>query len=130
VTEPVWLLRSVVEAVHDAQLAEHGGLSGLRDPGLLESALARPRNSYSYGETDIRTLAASYAFGIVRNHPFADGNKRMAFLATYVFLRLNGWRMTATEAEATTIILSLATGQMSESDFATWLCNNSIKTGD
>lgn len=129
-TEPVWLLRSVVEAVHDAQLAEHGGLSGLRDPGLLESALARPRNSYSYGETDIRTLAASYAFGIVRNHPFADGNKRMAFLATYVFLRLNGWRMTATEAEATTIILSLATGQMSESDFATWLCNNSIKTGD
>lgn len=129
-TEPVWLLRSVVEAVHDAQLAEHGGLPGLRDAGLLESALARPRNSYGYGETEIRSLAASYAFGIARNHPFVDGNKRMAFLSAYVFLRLNGWQMTATEAEATTVILSLAAGSMSESDFAIWLCNNSVKAGD
>ncbi|MDF1733418.1 MAG: type II toxin-antitoxin system death-on-curing family toxin, partial [Minwuia sp.] len=123
------MLRSVVEAVHDAQLAEHGGLPGLRDPGLLESALARPRNSYSYGETEIRTLAASYAFGIARNHPFVDGNKRMAFLSAYVFLRLNGWQMKATEAEATTVILSLAAGSMSESDFANWLCNNSVEIG-
>ena len=129
-TEPVWLLRNVVEAVHDAQLAEHGGLPGLRDPGLLESALARPRNSFGYGETDIRVLAASYAFGIARNHPFLDGNKRMAFLAAYVFLRLNGWRMTANEAEATAVTIALAGGQMSESDFATWLCNNSIETRD
>ena len=129
-TEPVWLLRTVVEAVHDAQLAEHGGLPGLRDPGLLESALARPRNSFGYGETDIRVLAASYAFGIARNHPFIDGNKRMAFLAAYVFMRLNGWRITATEPDTTTVVLSLAAGQMSESDFAIWLCNNSVKTGD
>jgi len=130
VTEPVWLLRTVVEAIHDAQLSEHGGLPGLRDPGLLESALARPRNSHGYGETDIRVLAASYAFGIARNHPFLDGNKRMAFLAAYVFLRLNGWRMTANEAEATAVTIALAGGQMSESDFATWLCNNSIETRD
>ncbi len=129
-TEPVWLLRNVVEAVHDAQLAEHGGLPGLRDPGLLESALARPRDSFGYGETDIRVLAASYAFGIARNHPFIDGNKRMAFLAAYVFMRLNGWRITATEPDTTTVVLSLAAGQMSESDFAIWLCNNSAETGE
>ncbi len=129
-TEPVWLLRTVVEAVHDAQLAEHGGLPGLRDPGLLESALARPRNSFGYGETDIRVLAASYAFGIARNHPFIDGNKRMAFLAAYVFMRLNGWRITATEPDTTTVVLSLAAGQMSESDFAIWLCNTSAETGE
>jgi death-on-curing protein len=130
VTEPVWLLRSVVEAMHDAQLAEHGGLSGLRDPGLLDSALARPRNAWSYGETDIHVLAAAYAFGIARNHPFADGNKRMAFLSAYVFLRLNGRRLTATEPDATITTINLAAGRMTEHDFATWLYRNAVQTED
>ena len=113
--EPSWVLRAVVEAVHDAQLAEHGGASGVRDAGLLESALARPAN----------LLAAAYAFGIVRNHPFVDGNKRAAFLAAYVFLRLNGRDLVADEISATTAVLALASGEMTEADFAAWLSDNS-----
>jgi death-on-curing protein len=124
VKEPVWVLRSVIEAVHEAQLAEHGGASGLLDPALLESALARPLNLRAYGQGDICMLAAAYASGIVRNHPFIDGNKRTGFLAAYVFLRLNGLDLTASEASAAEVMLALASGEMSEDEFAGWLRNS------
>lgn len=123
-SEPVWVLRSVVEAVHDAQLAEHGGAGGVRDAGLLESALARPRNLHAYRETSLCVLAASYAFGIIQNHPFVDGNKRTAFLAAYVFLRANGLDLSDDEISATTAVLALASGEMTEADFAGWLGEN------
>lgn len=123
-SEPVWVLRSVIDAMHDAQLAEHGGAAGIRDPGLLGSALARPVNLHVYGETDICRLAAAYAFGIARNHPFVDGNKRTAFLAAYVFLRMNGLELVADEIGATAAILSVAAGESSEDDFAAWLRAN------
>jgi death-on-curing protein len=122
--EPVWLLRSVIDAVHEAQLAEHGGASGLRDAALLDSALARPLNLHAYGQGDICVLAAAYASGIVRNHPFVDGNKRTAFLVAYVFLRLNGLDLTATETSAAEVMLALASGEMSEDEFAGWLRNS------
>lgn len=120
-TEPAWVLRSVTDAVHDAQLAEHGGAAGLRDMDMLESALARPVNLHAYGETDICRLAAAYAFGIARNHPFVDGNKRTAFLAAYVFLRINGFELIANEVDATAAVLALAAGESDEKDFAQWL---------
>ncbi len=118
---PVWVLPSVVEAIHDAQCAEHGGALGIRDVGLLDSGLARPRNLHAYGETDLCALAAAYASGIVRNHPFIDGNKRTAFLAAYVFLGLNGLDLAADEVEAAAAMLSLASGDIKEDAFAEWL---------
>ena len=118
---PVWLLPSVVEAMHDEQIAEHGGASGVRDTGLLDSALARPLNRWAYEQADIFALAASYAFGIVKNHPFIDGNKRTAFLAAYVFLRLNGWLLVASQQVAVEIVLSLAASEIDENQFAQWL---------
>jgi death on curing protein len=125
VKEPIWVLRAVIEAVNDAQLAEHGGASGVRDAGHLESALARPVNLHAHGESALCVLAAAYAFGIARNHPFVDGNKRAAFLAAYVFLRLNGRDLVADEISATTAVLALASGEMTEADFAAWLSDNS-----
>ena len=119
--EPIWVLPSVIAAVHDAQLAEHGGAAGERDAGLLASALARPRNLHAYGETDVCRLAAAYASGIVRNHPFIDGNKRTAFLAAYVFLGLNGLDLGADEVEAAAAMLMLASGDLEEEAFADWL---------
>jgi death-on-curing protein len=124
VKEPIWVLRAVVEAVHDAQLAEHGGASGVRDAGLLESALARPANLHAYGESALCLIAAAYAFGIVRDHPFVDGNERTAFLTAYVFLRLNGLDLVADEIGATTSMLALASGEMTQAEFATWLGDN------
>jgi death-on-curing protein len=121
VSEPVWILKSVVEAMHDAQLVEHGGAGGLRDPGLLESALARARNRFVYGEADLPALAGAYAFGITRDHPFIDGNKRTAFVAAYVFLRINGLRLDADEVAATSHVLALASGDATEAQFADWL---------
>jgi death-on-curing protein len=121
VKEPIWVLPSVVAAVHDAQLAEHGGAAGARDAGLPASALARPRNLHAYGETDVCRLAAAYASGIVRNHPFIDGNKRTAFLAAYVFLGLNGLDLGADEVEAAAAMLMLASGDLEEEAFADWL---------
>ncbi len=120
-TEPVWVLESVVEAMHDAQLVEHGGAAGLRDAGLLDSALARARNRFAYGEADLPALAGAYAFGITRDHPFIDGNKRTAFLAAYVFLRMNGLRLDADEVSATNHVLALASGEATEAEFAAWL---------
>jgi len=129
VREPVWLLGSVIEAVHDAQLVEHGGAAGLRDAGLLESALARPLNLHRYGETDPYVLAAAYAYGIASNHPFVDGNKRTALLAAYVFLRINGRHLVADEASAASNMLALAAGEKTESDFADWLRRNVQRAG-
>lgn len=121
-TEPFWLSRLAVEIIHDEQLAEHGGAPGLRDPGLLESALARPRNLFGYeGETDPCALAAAYAAGLVRNHPFVDGNKRTGFLAAYTFLLMNGQELVAPEAEAVVMTLGLASGELPEAGYAAWL---------
>jgi death-on-curing protein len=118
---PIWILRSVVEDVHGAQLAEHGGAAGMRDAGSLASAFERLRNLHAYGERDVCRLAAAYAAGIVRNHPFVDGNKRTAFLGVYVFLRLNGLDLAADEVEAAAAMLMLASGAMQEEAFADWL---------
>ena len=107
--------------LHDESLAEHGGRAGSRDEGLLDSALNKPLNLLAYGEPDFADLAASYASGLAKNHPFVDGNKRAAFLAVGMFLYLNGYRLQASQAEATLTVLGLAAGEISESAFATWL---------
>ena len=119
-TEPVWIDERVALAVHDRQLAEHGGGEGVRDPGALESALARPRNRWAYGETDLCRLAAAYAFGIARNHPFVDGNKRTAAVVSETFLVLNGHALEATDAELVVAFLALAAGELSEDELADW----------
>lgn len=116
-----WIEDSVVWAVHEAQLAEHGGLVGVRDTGLLASALARPRNLAVYEAPDVFALAAAYAFGLARNHPFIDGNKRTAFVCAELFLLLNGRELTVSDAECVTQMLLLAAGDLSESAFAAWL---------
>jgi death-on-curing protein len=123
-SEPVWVMRSVIDAMHDMQLAEHGGASGVRDEGLLESALARPQNLHVPGESNLCALAAAYAFGLARNHPYVDGNKRTAFLAAYVFLKINGVSLTATEIDAAAAMLNLASGTIDEGSFAVWLRAN------
>ena len=119
--EPVWIVRDVVLAVHDEQLSEHGGQSGVRDLGLLESALARPRNQYAYGETSIARLAASYTFGLSRNHPFLDGNKRTSLVVAELFLALNGLELAASDAECVTTFLALAAGDLTEEELAGWI---------
>lgn len=123
----VWIEASVVLAVHDEQLAEHGGSSGVRDAGLLESALARPLHLATYGEPDVADLAAAYGFGIARNHPFIDGNKRTAFVAVELFLALNGWSLTADDANCVLTMLALAAGELSEAGFATWVRKHSVE---
>ena len=122
----VWLEASVALAVHDEQLAEHGGAGGVRDAGLLESALARPLQLASYGEPDVADLAAAYGFGIARNPPFIDGNKRTAFVAVELFLVLNGWSLTADDANCVLTMLALASGKLSEAEFATWVRKHSV----
>lgn len=117
----VWIDPGVILAVHDEQLAEHGGASGVRDAGLLESALARPRHLAQYGEPDASALAASYAFGLARNHPFVDGNKRSAFVALELFLHLNGWQLVANDADCVMVMLRLAASEIDEASFAAWL---------
>lgn len=112
----------VVDAIHSDQLREHGGLPGVRDENVLESALARPRQQWHYGEeTDIPALAAAYAFGLVRNHPYRDGNKRIGFLAMVTFLAINAYTFEATDAEVVTTFLTLAAGEVSEDQLADWL---------
>ncbi len=122
--EPLWVTRAQLDAIHQAQISEHGGSAGARDEGLLESALARPRNKFAYGETDISILAAAYAFGIAKNHGFVDGNKRTAFVATGVFLGLNGHDLVADEPEVVDVMNRLASGKLTESAFATWVKNH------
>lgn len=113
--------RRALELLHDESLAEHGGRPGLRDEGLLESALSRPHQLLAYGEPDLAALAAAYAFGLAHNHAFVDGNKRVVFLATGLFLGLNGHRLVTTQADATLTMLALAAGDLGEDEFAQWL---------
>lgn len=118
--EWAWVGREAALAAHAEQLAEHGGADGIRDPGALESALARPVNLAAYGEPDAAALAAAYAFGIARNHPFVDGNKRAAAVVSVAFLFLNGFDCSATPAELTVVFLALAAGELSEEEMADW----------
>jgi death on curing protein len=118
---PVWVLREAVVAVHEQLVAAFGGSAGIRDAGLLESALARPENLFSYGRPTVFDLAASYGFGLVKNHPFVDGNKRIGFTVAIMFLELNGYRFNATEADATVRTLALAASDIGEAEYAAWL---------
>ena len=120
--EPSWLSRLVVDAIHTDQLREHGGLPGIRDENVLEAALARPQQKWHYADrTDVPMLAAAYAFGLVRNHPYRDGNKRIGFLAMVTFLGMNGPTFSATDAEVVAEILALAEGTLSEDALADWI---------
>jgi len=118
--EPVWLDLQVALAIHDRQLAEHGGAAGVRDQGLLESALGRPINRWSYGENDIAASAAAYAFGVARNHLFIDGNKRTAWVLARMFLALNGHTLIFVPEDAIRTVLALAGGKLSEDELADW----------
>ncbi len=118
--KPVWLTVEDANTIHSRQLAEHGGGDGTRDEGMLESALARPVNRWSYGETDLAGLAAAYAFGVARHHPFVDGNKRTAWVLARLFLRLNGVELDFDKKEASRTVESLAAGELSEADMADW----------
>lgn len=116
-----WINKGALLLLHGESLAEHGGLSGMRDEGLLDSALARPLNRVAYGTPDIAELAATYGVGLAKNHPFVDGNKRAAFLAVGLFLALNGYRLGVSELDATQTMLNVAAGEIDETDFAAWL---------
>jgi death-on-curing protein len=116
-----WIDRRALDLLHDESIAEHGGASGVRDEGLLDSALARPHHLVAYGEPDVAALAAAYAFGLAKNHAFVDGNKRAAFLAAGMFLAINGWKLVTTQSEATLAVLALAAGDTDEAEFAAWV---------
>ena len=123
-----WISKQALLILHDESLATHGGGSGMRDEGLLDSALARPLNLTAYADPknppDVAALAAAYCVGLAKNHPFVDGSKRAAFLATGLFLYLNGYLLTATQADATLTFLAVAASELSEADFAQWLSRN------
>jgi death on curing protein len=121
---PVWVAREAVLAVHEQLLAEFGGDSGVRDAGLLESALARPENTFAYEAPTLFEMAAAYAYGIVKNHSFVDGNKRTGFMAAVMFLERNGCRFRAGEADAVVRTLGLAAGELTEADYAVWLAES------
>ena len=116
-----WVGRQVLLLLHDEGLVEHGGAPGLRDEGLFDSALARPLNLAAYGDPDIASLAAAYGVGLAKNHPFVDGNKRVAFLAVGLFLAANGYRLTASQVDATLTVLAVAAGELSDEAFADWI---------
>ncbi|PZU10931.1 type II toxin-antitoxin system death-on-curing family toxin [Sphingomonas sp.] len=116
----IWVATEVATAIHREQLDEHGGGQGVRDPGLLESAMARPRHIVAYGEPDAAALAAAYAYGIARNHPFVDGNKRTAAVVSETFLAINGMLLEASDAEVVVAFLALAAGELSEDELADW----------
>ena len=122
-SDPIWVRDDVVLAIHNRQLAEHGGSDGVRDPGLLASALARPKNLWAYSDPapDIAALAAAYAFDIARNHPFVDGNKRTAFVVCRTFILLNGTDIVASQEEKYTAFLRLASGEINEHEVAAWI---------
>ena len=126
--EPLWVLREVVSILHEQSLAEFGGSTGVRDEGLLDSALGKPQNLFAYGKPTLFDLAASYAFGLVKNHPFTDGNKRAGFVVAVLFLELNGGRFQATEVDAALRTLALAAGEMSQTAYAAWLKAKSAKS--
>jgi death-on-curing protein len=123
--EPVWVLREVVFTLHEQSLAQFGGSAGIRDEGLLDSALGKPHNLFACGKPNLFDLAASYAFGVVKNHPFIDGNKRTGFIVAVLFLELNGCHFYAGEVDAAICTLALAAGEMSEAAYAEWLKANS-----
>lgn len=123
-TEPRWITKAQIVRIHAEQLAAFGGPDGLRDEGMLESALGRPRNKWAFGERDFAVLAVAYAFGLARNHPFVDGNKRAAFMAMMTFLRKNGIGFAPDAAEATVAIIDLAAGEIDEDGLARWIRDN------
>lgn len=125
--EPYWLTREECLALHEMMLSQYGGSEGLRDDNMLESALAKPRQLFAYGKPTMSDLAASYAFGVVKNHPFIDGNKRTGFMLGAGFLERNGYQFHASEAEAAVRTLALAAGEMTEAEYAAWLKVNSRK---
>ena len=125
--DPVWLDRAVIIAVHGEQLAEHGGSARIRDAGLLDSALTRAANQLAYGHPDIADLAAAYGFGIARNHPFIDGNKRTAFVAVELFMAINGYVLNAEDADCVLTMLAVAAGELDEPAFAAWIRERSGK---
>lgn len=124
-----WLQRAVVLAYHELLLSAHGGLSGLRDEGMFDSALSRPEQLAHYGSPTVHEAAAAYAFGLVRNHPFIDGNKRIGFASAVLFLERNGWVFTASEVDVVLQTLALAAGELDEAGYAAWLKKNSKKPG-
>ena len=119
--DPIWMTVAMVQVIHADQVATHGGAYGLRDEGLLISALARARNRYGYEAANLHQLAAAYGFGIARNHPFIDGNKRTAFQVMYAFLKVNGWSISASESDVVSLMQALAAGKISEALLAQWL---------
>ena len=126
--EPRWLSRVVVDAIHHDQLREHGGLPGIRDENVLESALARPQQKWHYAEErDLATLAAAYGFGLVKSHPYRDGNKRIGLLAIATFLGINGYDLQATDADVVTQVVALANNRISEAELADWIRTHSRK---
>lgn len=126
--EPIWLNREDCLAIHEMMLAQHGGLAGVRDEGLLESALSKARHLFAYGSPTLAEMAASYAAGIILNHPFLDGNKRTGFMLAATFLELNGLEFTATEESVIDMTLALASGKLKQAAYAKWLTRNS-RTG-
>jgi death-on-curing protein len=124
-----WLQKTAVLQFHDAVIAQDGGSYGVRDEGLLESALARPQNLFSYEGKDVFECAAAYAYGIAKNHPFVDGNKRSAFMSCYTFLQINGQDLDAPETEVVMMMVALASSEIDEPTFAAWLKKNSAKIG-
>jgi death-on-curing protein len=123
---PIWLDKELLLGLQIELLARHGGLEGLRDPGLLESALAKPQQKFAYEDPDLFQLAASYAQGIAKNHPFLDGNKRCAFMSAYTFLGINGQQLKAPEEEAVVQTVALAAGEIDAEVYADWLRRNSV----
>lgn len=124
--EPAWITKPILLSVHGELLSRFGGLAGIRDEGLLDSALNRPLHLFNYGNPTLFQMAASYSHGMVKNHPFLDGNKRTGFMAAYIFLGVNGWFLEAPEEEAVLETLSLAAGESSEEAYAAWLERNSV----
>ena len=122
--EPEWLTVGMMVAIHDEQLIFHGGTSGIRDSGLLESSLDRPRNKWAYENAELPELAAAYGYGIAKNHPFADGNKRTSLLAIYTFLGINGVNFVVPEADAAAMVFALAAGEVSEDSLGRWIRDN------
>ena len=122
--EPLWLLRSWVDRIHEMQIRQHGGSYGVRDDGLIDSALARPLNLFAYGRPDLFDLAAAYGFGLAMNHGFIDGNKRVAFMAMVVFLDANGHELQASQEEAYDVRIRLSSGELEEAALAAWLRAN------
>jgi death-on-curing protein len=129
-SQPFWLSKVAVLAIHGRLLAEHGGATGLREESLLESALAAPVNHFEYDQADVFVLAATYAHALTSNHPFVDGNKRTAFAAAGIFLELNGYRLTATEPDAVLAVLALSRGDMNAQEFCNWLRISSVELSE